>query len=256
MKVFIVDDDRDFAEGLAAVLEMAGHEVELAFDGRQSIKMANERDFDVAFMDVMMPGMNGVETFQEIRKIKPSAKVVMMTGYAVQELLTEAVDDGALGVLQKPLAIEILLAKLEEIKPEGMVLIADDDPFFCESVRAILKKQGYEVCIAGTGREALERVLAGGIDVMALDLQMPELSGLEVYLELKRLGRSLPTIIVTGHSMEELDALDMLRDMSVTGVLTKPFDPVLLLKALKDRSLQPAPAPADDDDIWRGFPAG
>ena len=233
MKVFVVDDDRDFAEGLADVLEMAGHDVELAFNGQDALEVLIQTDFDVAFMDVVMPGMNGVESFLEIRKFKPDAKVFMMTGYSVQELLDQAIDHGALGVLDKPVGIDGLLARLEEMKPEGMVLLADNESRFRDWVEAILKQQGYSVCLANTGQEALDRVLAGGIDVLVLDLRLPVLNGVEVYLELKRRGAALPTIVVSGQPEEESEDLDTLRDLSVTGVLTKPFDPVHLLKALK-----------------------
>ncbi len=239
MKVFVVDDDRDFAEGLADVLEMAGHDVELAFNGQDALEVLIQSDFDVAFMDVVMPGMNGVESFLEIRKFKPDAKVFMMTGYSVQELLDQAIDHGALGVLDKPVGIDDLLNRLEGVKPEGMVLLAENESRFRDWVAAILKQQGYRVCLANTGREALNRVMAGGIDVLVLDLRLPVLSGVEVYLELKRRGVALPTIVVSGQPEEESDDLDTLRDLSVTGVLTKPFDPVQLLKALKWISFEP-----------------
>ncbi len=233
MKVFVVDDDRDFAEGLADVLEMAGHDVELAFNGQDALEVLIQSDFDVAFMDVVMPGMNGVESFLEIRKFKPDAKVFMMTGYSVQELLDQAIDHGALGVLDKPVGIEDLLVRLEGVKPEGMVLLADNESRFRDWVEAILKQQGYTVCLASTGQEALDRVMDGGIDVLVLDLRLPVLSGVEVYLELKRRGAALPTVVLSGEPDAESDDLDALRDMAVTGVLTKPFDPVHLLKALQ-----------------------
>lgn len=242
MKIFVVDDDRDFAEGLADVLEMAGHDVEMAFNGQDALEVLIQRDFDVAFMDVMMPGMNGVESFLEIRKFKPDAKVFMMTGYSVEELLSQAIEHGALGVLDKPVGIDELLKKLEGVKPEGMVLLAEDESRFRDWVEAILKQQGYNVCVANTGQEALDRVLDGGIDVLVLDLRLPVLSGVEVYLELKQRGKALPTIVVSGHPEEESEALDTMRDLAVTGVLTKPFDPVNLLKALKWISFD---APAD-----------
>ena len=246
MKVFVVDDDRDFAEGLADVLEMAGHDVELAFNGQDALEVLIQTDFDVAFMDVVMPGMNGVESFLEIRKFKPDAKVFMMTGYSVQELLDQAIDHGALGVLDKPVGIEDLLVRLEGVKPEGMVLLADNESRFRDWVEAILKQQGYTVCLANTGQEALDRVMDGGIDVLVLDLRLPVLSGVEVYLELKRRGAALPTVVLSGEPDAESDDLDALRDMAVTGVLTKPFDSVHLLKALKWISSEAEPGTMPD----------
>ena len=64
---------------------------------------------DIAFFDVRMPGMNGVESLLEILRFKPDARVVMMTAYSVQELLDEAVENGAIGVLHKPVEAQEVL---------------------------------------------------------------------------------------------------------------------------------------------------
>src|ERR1700730_5712515 len=182
--VLIVDDDRDHAESVADVLEMRGYAIEVAVTGEEGIARFRERDFDVVLMDVKLPGMNGVETFAEFKRIRPTARVLMMTGFSVEELVAEAVGNGALGVLHKPFAIAELLAPLERGKPRGMVLVADDDPDFADSIEPILKRNGYVVEIARNGREALEKASAPGITCLILDLRMPLLTGLEVYLKL------------------------------------------------------------------------
>jgi DNA-binding response OmpR family regulator len=228
LRVFIVDDDRDLAESLADLLEGKGHSVELAFNGEQGIEKFRAQEFDIVFMDVKMPGMSGVETFFAFRKMKPDARVVMMTGYSVEQLLQEAVDNGALGVLHKPFAIDEILAVLDTVKPCGIVLVADDNPDFAQSIEPLLEGRGYHVAVARTGQEALDRVLAGGIDCLILDLRLPVLNGLDVYLSLKKAGRVVPTIIVTGHAEEEKESLAVLSPMT-DAVLTKPFDPTMLL---------------------------
>ncbi len=112
------------------------------------------------------------------------------------------------------------------------VLVVDDDDF-AASVEEFLTDHGYRVLVARTGEEAVEKVLANGIDLLVLDLRLPVLSGFEVYLELKNRGRTVPTIIVTGYAVEEKDSIDALRSMSVTGCLVKPFDPTELLAAIE-----------------------
>ncbi len=240
LNIFVVDDDRDVAEGLADVLEMSGHRVTLAHSGQEAIEIFAQQDFDIALMDVMMPGMNGVESFIEIRKTKPDAKVIMMTGYSVEQLLQQAVDNGAVGVLQKPVAMVSVTEALENLEDrKGMVLVADDDPDFCEGIRAALETQNFNTCVAANGQEALDRVLAGGIDVLVLDVQMPVINGVEVYMELQKRGCTIPTVVVSGHGGEN-QAVNALRDMAVTGILVKPFNPVELLATL-ERIAQEAP---------------
>jgi two-component system response regulator HydG len=183
-------------------------------------------------MDVKLPGMNGVETFFEFRKIRPDVKVMMMTGFSVEQLVAQAVDNGALGVLRKPFAISDLLEVLENVKPRGMVLVADDDPDFAMSVEPILTQNGYRVEIARTGQEALEKVSTAGVNCLLLDLRMPVLSGLEVYLRLKEAGRTIPTILVTGFADQEHEAISRLQPFA-DALLIKPFNPADLLRAIE-----------------------
>ena len=232
-RVFIVDDDIDFAESLALVLEENNCEVKLASSGEEAINTLKKLEFDITFMDVKLPGKNGVESFLEIRKLKPESKVVMMTGYSVSQLLDEAVENGAWGVLHKPFNMEYMFEMLGKIKSHG-ILIADDDPDFVNTIIDILNTKDYTVYVAGNGKEAVERIKSGGVDVLLLDLRMPLLSGLDVYVELKKSGNTVPTIIVTAYAEEDAEVLDKIRMLSVTGILTKPFDPKVLLQALKN----------------------
>lgn len=246
LRVFVVDDHHDVADGLADVIRMHGHEVVVANNGEQAIRIFKEQDFDIAFMDVMMPGMNGVESFLEIRKIKPDAKVIMMTGYSVPQLLSHAIENGAYGVLQKPVTVDQVMESLARVKSHGMVLVADDDPDFAENIKEVLEFSGYRVCMARTGKQALNTVLDGGIDILILDLQLPVINGIEVYMSLQKRGRAIPTVVVTGYSESHVKELGDFRDVGATGILTKPFDGNQLLDALnavaKPSSQQALPA--------------
>ena len=233
-KVLVVDDDQDFAESLAEVLESRGHEVEVAFSGREAIDRFRNEDFGLVLMDVRLPGMNGVESFFELRNIKPDARVVMMTAFSVEQLVAEAIANGAFGVLYKPLDVEKLLELLEDVHPEGVILASDDGPDFVQNIDNILQGAGFSTIVAHTRDEAVDRVLSNGVDVLILDLKLPVLTGLEVYLELKKRGYMLPTIIVTGYpSSEQRDKGDTLDEVSVQGFLTKPFDPEQLLSSIR-----------------------
>ena len=81
--------------------------------------------------------------------------------------------------------------------------------------------------------DLLQIPIVCSVDVLVLDLRLPILDGLEVYLELKKHGRTLPTIIVTGYVEEEGENVDVLRSLTVTGCLLKPFDPDLLLEEIE-----------------------
>jgi len=109
MQILVVDDDADAADSLAELFEMDDHDVTVVYNGDNAIAAYKQQSFDLAFMDIMMPGRNGVDSFYEIRKNTPDAKVYFMTGFSAGDLVDRAMQEGALGVLSKPLdPIEIL----------------------------------------------------------------------------------------------------------------------------------------------------
>jgi two-component system response regulator HydG len=180
-----------------------------------------------------MPGKNGVESFLEIKKLKPLAKVYMMTGYSVEQLLQQAIAGGAMGVFSKPVNLYQVLDSISGLGASGIVLVAEDDPDFGPTLAQLINRNGYRCELVRNGRDAISRVVAGGVDVLVLDLRMPLINGIEVYNSLKKQGRSVPTIIITGNASEHSKELALFDDVVVTGILNKPFDPLDLLARLE-----------------------
>jgi DNA-binding NtrC family response regulator len=114
LNILVVDDDAANAESLAELFEMENHRVIVAYDGQQAVEAFSLNKVDVGFFDVMMPKKNGVESFMEIRRNNPEARVYFMTGYSADDLLSKAVDGGALGVFSKPVDLERMLKTLED----------------------------------------------------------------------------------------------------------------------------------------------
>jgi len=114
------------------------------------------------------------------------------------------------GVLPKSIDLEEAFSLLENTEEGEVILVVDDDPDFVDSLTELLSRRNRRVVGAHTGPEAIEKVEAGGISVLILDLRLPVLDGLEVYIELKRRGRVLPTIVVTAYTEEESDKIQLL----------------------------------------------
>ena len=109
LRILVVDDDADNANSLGELFEMEGHRPLVVYDGEGAIAAYLKEDFDIAFMDVMMPGKNGVDSFLEIRQQRPDAKVYFMTGYSADDLLKKAMEGGALGFFGKPMDLPLVL---------------------------------------------------------------------------------------------------------------------------------------------------
>ena len=137
------------------------------------------------------------------------------------------------GVLHKPLDFDDVFEALKKVKPDGLVLIADDDPDFVASLEEVLTEAGYSVAVAHSGDEALKKGMENDLEALILDLRMPVINGFDVFMELKKQGRKVPTIIVTGYADEEAAAIETLRHEKASGCLVKPFDPLVLLEAIE-----------------------
>jgi DNA-binding NtrC family response regulator len=113
--ILIVDDDISLCKTVSLVLRRKGYAVTTAQDGLEAITRVKEKPFDMTFMDIKMLPINGVETYRRIKKIRPEA-VVMMTAYAVEDLVQEALQEGAYGITYKPLDIKRVVALIERIE--------------------------------------------------------------------------------------------------------------------------------------------
>lgn len=228
-RVLIVDDDCDHADSLADVIEMRGHSTQIANSGEEALGFFRAAEFDFVLLDVKLPGINGVETFLEMRKMRPTARVMMMTGYSVEQLVAQAIEGGALGVLHKPFAAVQVLDLLTTIKQRGRILVADGDAGFIGTVMPVLERAGYDVEVAVTGAEALDKMINSKVDCLLLDLRLPVLSGAELYAKLVKAGREVPTVLVAGGGDNERDPR---LESKSCGMLFKPFDPNALLTAI------------------------
>jgi len=117
-RLLIVDDDPSMLHTTALVLEGLGYAVDLAEDGPTAIEKAQQAAFDVVLMDIKMPLMDGVETYKRIKAIHPEAAVIMMTAYAMEDLVAEALKEGARGVIYKPLDFAHTVWLIEETRRE------------------------------------------------------------------------------------------------------------------------------------------
>jgi CheY-like chemotaxis protein len=101
MKILVADDDPIIRKLLCQVLSEDGHEVSLAPNGVQAVARVQREDFELLFLDVHMPLMNGLETLRTIRSMWPHLPVVMMDSYP-DHLAKQAENEGALTCMHKP----------------------------------------------------------------------------------------------------------------------------------------------------------
>lgn len=118
-KVLIVEDDPDFAESLMIALGVRNCDVDIARTGEEAVRKFHTLSYDIAFMDIKLPGKNGVECLAEIRGFCPVAHVVMMTGFSEASLLDQARQAGAVDILRKPFRLKEMFGYIDKLQQKS-----------------------------------------------------------------------------------------------------------------------------------------
>ena len=113
--VMLVDDETAFVETMTKRLEKRNLRIISAYGGDEALEtLKKNQNIDVIILDVKMPGMDGIETLREIKKLSPLTEVVMLTAHATVESAIEGMKQGAYDYLMKPCNIDQLMEKVEE----------------------------------------------------------------------------------------------------------------------------------------------
>ncbi len=114
-KILIVDDEESIGDALQQVFEYEGHQVRVACNGPSALELVRESPPDVTFLDVKMPGMDGLEVLERMRSDDSSALIVMISGHGTIDTAVEATRKGAFDFLEKPLDTDRLLVTLRNV---------------------------------------------------------------------------------------------------------------------------------------------
>jgi DNA-binding NtrC family response regulator len=114
MTVLLVDDEKDFLEVLTKRLRKRKLKLAAANSGEEAIRALQGTQIDVVVLDMRMPGMDGLQTLREIKRINPVVEVIMLTGHANVDTAVKGMELGAFDYLMKPVDIDELLYKLQD----------------------------------------------------------------------------------------------------------------------------------------------
>ena len=238
--ILVVDDLRSIRLTLGGILEDKGHKVVAVENGYQAIEAVRKTHFDVIFMDIKMPGINGVQTFREVKKIDPKATVIMMTAYSVEDLVKEALEEGAYTIIYKPFDIDKIIAIIEELLHEKVLILVVDDQFGDrETLKGILEDKGYRVAAAKDGTETIEMIKSRHYDIFFLDVRLPDMNGVQVFEQVKEIDPRATVIVMTGYASMET-AMDAV-NQGAYAYFVKPVNPdeikTTIANAIKQQQL-------------------
>lgn len=235
--VLLVDDNASLCRTMSLILGRKGYAVTTAMDGPEAVALFEERAFDITFLDIRMPLMNGVETFRLMKKARPDAIVVMMTAYAVEDLVQQALRDGAYGIVYKPLDIDRVTALIEEARSAARrapILVVSDDPKTGAAIEGTLARRGFAVTIAGDQEAAVEAVRETQPEIVFIDMDLPAMNGPETFLAIRQARPGTTAILIAGTGEAAVAMVRQALDNCAYACLDKPLDIEALLRLVDD----------------------
>ena len=261
LRALLVDDVAMNLEILEHQLRTLGMEsvgVEDGFAAVAELERAWHRGkpYDIVFLDQMMPGMSGGELAKRIRDSKHLAecKLVLISS-AGREAIRGAIAVRLDAILEKPLRQQDLLdcifgiysvridpvaiplfrreAKATSTKRKLRVLLAEDNRINQQFAVALLRKAGHEVEVADNGHKAVDAIVRGDFDVVLMDIQMPDLDGVEATKQIRKLPKpksAVPIIAMTANAMT--GAREEYLAAGMDDYISKPVQATLLLSKL------------------------
>lgn len=234
--ILVVDDEVDTCRNLSDILTDLGYAVDVAYDGPSALELVRRKAYDVALLDLKMPGMDGLTLYREIKKVSAGTVAIVVTAYAGQDTKTDALAAGAWQVLAKPVDFSKLLGLVDEALGQPLVMVVDDDHDLCASLWDLLRDRGYRVCLAHDEKEASDKLRDREFKVVLIDMRLPTGDGTTVFRLVRQSSPQARTVFITGHRSEMDERIKQAMSEGADAVCYKPFDMPALLATLEKLS--------------------
>jgi DNA-binding NtrC family response regulator len=225
MKILVVDDDRRIVKTTCDILKIKGHEAIAAYSGEEGVEKVGMDAPDCVLMDIKMPGISGVEALKRMKALVPALPVVLVSAYATDDLLEEGKRAGAYAILNKPLNFPMILAFLSLLRKEESILVVDNDPDYCRTLKDILALRGYRVETESDPQKVMGHLERNyELAVVLLDLKLGTESGVDVLKEVRARYPTKPVVVMTGRGQEMSESIDAACRIGAYPCLYKPFE--------------------------------
>jgi len=227
LTVLVVDDDSSIRRLFQRLFESQPHELRTAESGEAAAALAQSQHFDLVFLDVRMPGIDGLETFRLIRQAQPGTIVVLMTGYAEEERIEQALREGALTWLKKPFDVSRIIGLVDRVSskaPEQVrVLVADDNVDIREMFVRALRSPQIDLRTVDGFQPAIDYVKHQPFDLIFLDMRMPDGDVVPAVEAIRAAVPKAVLVLMTGYSDAWPQVKKTLHSSDYIA-LDKPFD--------------------------------
>ena len=230
-KILLIDDNKDLADGFSMILDEEGYEVLVGYDGAKAREYIEAGKYDIAIIDIKLPEVSGMELLSIATRLHPHKKLVLMTGFRIEQVM-ETVSDGLpIGVLRGPSSFDQVLEKLNSVG-KGVLLADIENQTLCSSIPQMLEQNGKHVITLDSMASLPE--MSEAPDVFILEVNISIVRSLADYTELRQRFGDVTTMLILDNKKRLEDGQDVLRALNITGCLLKPFTPEVLLDVLHE----------------------
>ncbi len=245
MRILVIDDEVDLCENMRDILGDLGHDVTIAHDGPSALEVAaSSPPFDVALIDLKMPGMDGLTLYRELKRRRPAMVALLVTAHAGGDTHDRAAREGAFRVVPKPVHFPALHALLDEALGRPLVLVVDDDRDLCENLHDLLRERGYRVALAHTEADAQAQLIDNRFQAVFIDMKMPESDPARLFELARVTNPDARTLLITAFRPEMDGLIDAILARGADAVCYKPFQVPELLGTLERLLVSEGPSGA------------
>lgn len=231
--ILVVDDDLDTLHNLSDILTDMGYQVDTADNGPTALEMVRGKAYDVALLDLKMPGMDGLTLYRKIRELRAGTVAMVVTAYATTETVSEAKEAGLWQVLSKPVDFSQLLPLVDEAVRQPLVMVVDDDHELCENLWDILRERGFRVAVAHDERQAADQLRGDRFQVVLIDMKLPAGDGRQVLKMVQQADPEARTVLITGFRSEMEELVQKAVQEGADAVCYKLFDVPGLIETIQ-----------------------
>lgn len=238
-RLLVVDDEPDICDNLCDIFADLGYEVDAAHSGADALQLAMHKLYDVALIDLRMPGMNGVELYRRLRELSAGTVAIIVTAYVGSDDAQTVLSAGAWQIVSKPVDFSKLLHLIHQALDQPLLLLVDDDRELCQSMWDVMRQQGLRCCLAHAVDDAARKLNGRTYRIALVDMRLPGGDGRDVVDIARQVGDETRIILVTGYRDEFNEQVRQALARGAHAVCYKPLDVDNLLATIKTLLAKP-----------------
>lgn len=240
-KHFLIVDDNDSARKIMQrYFNDEGLSCHAAASADEAMVILNQHQIHIVLTDIVMPGKDGYSLFSDAKKLDPELSFIAVTsdmrsntvnklkalgfdGYIFKPIRKKSLITSLLATLSSPPVTQVAtVPSSNEVNSQVHILLVDDNKTNIMVGKVILTRMGHTVTAVTSGQEAINKIESESFDLVLMDMQMPEMSGVEATIEIRKLGHTLPIVALTANAFESDKKVCL--EAGMNDYMTKPVD--------------------------------